>query len=91
MTPLRRTHFARDRVDGLVDEPRSGTPRSATDDQVEQVVITGLETAPPGATHWSTRSLAGATGLSHDRQSHLAGLRVTSPPERDLDAVARPD
>ena len=59
-----RTRFARDRVDGLLNEPRPGTPRTVTDAQVEQVVITTLETTPPGARHWSTRALARATGLS---------------------------
>ena len=59
-----RVRFARDRVDGLLDEPRPGAPRTVTDDQVEQVVITTLEATPPGATHWSTRSLARTTGLS---------------------------
>ena len=59
-----RTRFVRDRLDGLVDEPRPGAPRIVTDAQVEQVVIATLETTPPGATHWSTRSLARATGMS---------------------------
>ena len=59
-----RTRFARERLDGLLDEPRPGAPRTVTDDQVEQVVVTTLETTPPGVTHWSTRSLARATGLS---------------------------
>ena len=31
---------------------------------MEQVIVTTLETTPPGATHWSTRSLARKTGLS---------------------------
>ena len=59
-----RTRFARGRFDGLLDEPRPGAPRTVTDDQVEQVVVTTLEATPPGATHWSTRSLARKTGLS---------------------------
>ena len=59
-----RARFVRDRVDGLLDEPRPGAPRTVTDAQVEQVVVATLETTPPGATHWSTRSLARGTGLS---------------------------
>ena len=73
-----RVRFARDRVDGLLDEPRPGAPRTVTDDQVEQVVITTLEATPPGATHWSTRSLARTTGLSRmtiSRIWHAFGLR----------------
>ena len=57
---------------------RPGAPRTVTDDQVEQVVITTLEATPPGATHWSTRSLARTTGLSRmtiSRIWHAFGLR----------------
>ena len=53
------------RLEGLIDEPRPGTPRRITDAQVEHVVIATLETTPRGATHWSTRDMAKATGLSH--------------------------
>ena len=50
--------------DGLLDEPRPGRPRRITDAQVERAVVTTLEAVPPNATHWSTRSLAAAVGLS---------------------------
>jgi transposase len=60
-----RTRFVRQRLAGLYDEPRPGVPRSITDDQIEQVVIRTLESTPRGATHWSTRAMAQATGLSH--------------------------
>jgi transposase len=48
----------------LLDEPRPGAPRTITDGQVERVLTQTLETTPPDATHWSTRSLAKASGLS---------------------------
>jgi transposase len=60
-----RARFVRERIDGLYDEPRPGTPRKISDEQIEQVIIRTLETKPRGATHWSTRSMAKATGLSH--------------------------
>lgn len=60
-----RTRFLRDRLEGLLDEPRPGSPRRITDDHVEQVVVQTLETTPKGATHWSTREMAKAIGLSH--------------------------
>ena len=50
--------------DGLLDEPRPGAPRTINDTQVEAVVTRTLETTPHGATHWSTRTLAKATGVS---------------------------
>lgn len=59
-----RQRFLRDGIDGLLDEPRSGAPRKVTDAQVEEVVIRTLESTPHDATHWSTRSMAKATGLN---------------------------
>ncbi len=59
-----RARFLRDRLDGLFDEPRPGTPRRITDEQVEQVIIRTLETTPRGATHWSVRDMAKASGMS---------------------------
>jgi transposase len=50
---------------GLLDEPRVGAPRRISDDTVEAVVTTTLETMPKQATHWSTRALAAQTGISH--------------------------
>lgn len=66
-----RTRFLRDRIDGLADEARPGAPRRITDEQVEQVVVRTLETTPPGATHWSTRTMARAVGLSHTTVSRM--------------------
>ncbi|MEX1015714.1 MAG: IS630 family transposase, partial [Phycisphaeraceae bacterium] len=59
-----RKRFAEDRLDGLVDAPRPGAPRTIDDDTIEAVVIDTLESAPPDATHWSTRDLAAKHGLS---------------------------
>jgi len=59
-----RSRFVEDHLDGLIDEPRPGAPRSVTDAQVEQIITTTLESKPEAATHWSTRGLAKATGLS---------------------------
>ena len=71
--PVRRSSVLR-----VVDEPRPGRPRTITDEQVEQVVITTLETKPKDATHWSTRSMARQTGLTADavmRIWHAFGLQ----------------
>jgi transposase len=59
-----RSRFVDDRLDGLLDEPRPGAPRSVSDAQVEQVITTTLESKPEAATHWSTRGMAQAAGLS---------------------------
>jgi len=59
-----RARFLQARLEGLYDEPRPGAPRQVSDAQVEQVVVQTLESTPRGETHWSTRGLAKATGLS---------------------------
>ncbi|WP_344517906.1 IS630 family transposase [Nocardia seriolae] len=67
-----RTRFERDRLEGLSDEPRPGAPRKITDEQVEHVITTTLETSPPQRdTHWSTRSMAQATGMSQSAVSRI--------------------
>ena len=59
-----RRRFVERRADGLLDEPRPGAPRRLSDRAIEQAVVRTLESKPPDATHWSTRSLAKACGLS---------------------------
>jgi len=59
-----RRRFAAKRFDGLDDEPRCGAPRKIGDDKIADVVTHTLETMPSHATHWSTRSMAKASGLS---------------------------
>ena len=73
-----RSRFLNTRLEGLYDEPRPGAPRKVSDDEVEQVVIQTLESTPRGQTHWSTRELAKATGLSRmtiSRIWHAFGLQ----------------
>ena len=53
------------RLAGLYDEPRVGAPRTVSDAAIEAVIVKTLETTPPGETHWSTRAMARAAGLSH--------------------------
>jgi transposase len=60
-----RARFLLNRLDGLLDEPRPGAPRRIGDEKINAVVTQTLESAPRDATHWSTRSMAEACGLSH--------------------------
>src|SRR5881409_3150895 len=66
-----RGRFARRGFDGLHDEPRPGKPRSISDDDVERVIVKTLEEQPANATHWSTRSMAAATGMSQTAISRI--------------------
>lgn len=66
-----RNRFVKDRLGGLLDEPRVGRPREIGDEQVEAVVVATLESKPDGATHWSTRSLAEKMGLSQSAISRI--------------------
>jgi len=66
-----RQRFVQFRLDGLLDEPRPGTSRRLSDAEVERVLARTLETQPEAATHWSTRSLAQATGLSQSSVSRI--------------------
>lgn len=67
-----RQRFAQHGPDGLLDQPRPGAPRRITDVDVERVITTTLEAEPTGAaTHWSTRSLARATGMSQSAVSRI--------------------
>ena len=66
-----RHRFVRHRLDGLVDLPRPGAARTIGDDVVEAVIVEALETAPPDATHWSTRGLAAKHGISHQTVAEI--------------------
>jgi transposase len=66
-----RSRFVLDRLDGLLDEPRPGRPRTVSDEEVEAVITATLESTPRDATHWSTRSLAAELGLSQSAVSRI--------------------
>ena len=78
-----RSRFVSKGVEGLLDEPRPGTPRKVSDADVERVLTTTLESVPRDATHWSTRSVAQQSGLSRSTISRLwlsAGSRTAAKP-----------
>lgn len=59
-----RERFAKHRLDGLDDEPRCGAPRKIGDDRIEAIITKTLEEKPADSTHWSTRGMAKASGVS---------------------------
>jgi transposase len=66
-----RKRFVEKRLDGLLDDPRPGTPRKISDETVERIVTTTLESTPSDATHWSTRDLAKRIGVSQSTVSRV--------------------
>jgi transposase len=66
-----RARFLESGVDGLLDEPRPGAPRTISDEDVERVLTLTLETTPEDATHWSTRSMAKVSGVSQSGVSRV--------------------
>ena len=66
-----RGRFVERRLDGLHDEPRPGKPRTISDEDVERVIVKTLEETPAAATHWSTRSMTQATGMSQTAVSRI--------------------
>ena len=67
-----RRRFVERGLDGLRDEPRPGVPRKIDDAVVESVIVRTLESQPPAATHWSTRSMARHSGI-RPRASAVSG------------------
>ena len=66
-----RARFVKHRLDGLLDAPRTGTPRSIDDARVDAVVAKTLESRPKGATHWSTRTMAREMGMTQTAISRI--------------------
>jgi hypothetical protein len=84
-----RGRFARYGLDGLHDEMRPGKPRSISDDDVEGVIVKTLEEQPQKATHWSTRLMARATGMSQLAVRRIwRGVWPSAAPDRGVQAVA---
>jgi transposase len=67
-----RRRFVERGVDGLLDEPRPGVSRTIDDAKVESIIVRTLESQPPGATHWSTRSMARHSGISTSSVGRIA-------------------
>lgn len=94
---LWRERFLALRLDGLKkDAPRPGRIPKISQAKIRRVVDATLHTTPPGATHWSTRSMAKAQGLSeatvrriwkqHNLKPHLSKTFKLS---RDKDFVEK--
>ena len=66
-----RARFVSDGLDGLLDAPRPGAPRTIADAHVDAVIAKTLESVPANATHWSTRTMAREMALSQTAVSRI--------------------
>jgi transposase len=66
-----RSRYAREREEGLYDAPRPGPPRTYNDSRIKDIVDRTLKAMPKRETHWSTRSMAAATGVSQSTVSRI--------------------
>jgi len=63
---LWRNRFQKVGAQGLLkDAARPGRKKTISHDVVKRIVEATLHTTPPAATHWTTRTMAKAQGLSH--------------------------
>src|SRR5262249_27098548 len=85
-----RERFRVGRLEGLLDEPRPGAPRSIKDAQVEELITKTLESMPANSTQWSTRLMAQKTGLSQNcDRADLAGFRAAVASGGELQVLQR--
>ncbi len=66
-----RARFVEHRLDGLLDAPRPGAPRTIDDARVDAVIAKTLESKPSTATHWSTRTMAKEMEVSQTAVSRI--------------------
>jgi putative transposase len=74
-----RSKFFSHGLAGLYGEARPGRPRTHDEEAVARLLRTVLETKPEGATHWSVRSAAAASGLSKSTVARTLDLFGVKP------------
>jgi len=85
-----RARFRTRGLRGLLDEPRSGAPRSISDSLVEAVLAKTLHEPPPDSTRWSSRRLATAVGISQRAVLRIwHAFDLPRPKARPLTALPR--
>src|SRR5450755_3691385 len=86
-----RQRFVDRRLDGLLDEPRPGTPRKVSDADVERRAHddAGIDAEGCHALEHPILGQASRPEPEH-RRPHLARLRTTTAPQRNVQAIQRP-
>ena len=86
-----RQRFIDKRLDGLLDEPRPGAPRTITDTQVEDDRDAHARKCAASARRTGVRAalVESRRRESDERASDLAGLRPAAASNQDVQALAR--
>lgn len=66
-----RRRFIRDRLNAIIDKPGRGRKRTVNPEKIEQIVDATVTKKPQNATHWSTRSMARYSGISHNKIAQI--------------------
>jgi transposase len=86
-----RRRFAEHGIAGLKDRPRTGAPRRIAEADVDRVIELTLDTPPPYAAGWTTRSVAKRVGISQTAVSRIWRAMAPPPcPERVLGPFGDP-
>ena len=75
----RRKRFIERGLAGLYDEYRPGRLRSVDDERIAGLIERTLQTTPEGATHWSCRTMARASGLSKSTVQRVCSAFALQP------------
>lgn len=75
-----RTRFLKLGIAGLEkDAPRPGRKASVSKDKTSEILRLTTQEKPPGQTHWSTRTMESATGVSRSTISRIWRLHQLKP------------
>jgi hypothetical protein len=78
------------RVDGLLrDATRPSRVKPLAPEKIKQVVHMTLHEKPPNATHWSTRSMTTAAGISYSSVQRIWRARAEAASCQDVQSLAR--
>ncbi len=77
-----RARFREGRLAALRDRPRSGAPRSVTDERVHTVLEATLAEPPPNGSRWTKRDMAARTGVSPSSVVRIWQRLGITPPAR---------
>jgi len=76
-------------IDGLMDDPRPGAPRTISDLQIEEIVNKTLESQPAGKKPWSTRAMSKKMGVSHESVHRILKAYRLKPHQESTSTISK--